>query len=65
MAQQLLQNRPREIWKSSTLPGQVVGDLFAAAISSTLITPVLTAIDRLVGTKEYGFRRTCELPKAS
>ncbi|KAJ4988789.1 hypothetical protein SVAN01_05766 [Stagonosporopsis vannaccii] len=35
-------------WKGSTLPGQLAGDLTAAAVSATLISPVLTAIDRAV-----------------
>ncbi|KAH6618719.1 hypothetical protein C7974DRAFT_35987 [Boeremia exigua] len=35
-------------WRGSTLPAQLTGDLGAAAVSATLISPVLTAIDRAV-----------------
>jgi hypothetical protein len=33
-------------WDKSALPGQLAGDIGAAAVSATLISPVLTAIDR-------------------
>jgi hypothetical protein len=49
MTQQLASEGPKfgwGGWKGSTLPGQLAGDLGAAAVSATLISPVLTAIDR-------------------
>lgn len=49
MTEQIAPERPRFAWgkwKGSTLPGQLAGDLGAAAVSATLISPVLTAIDR-------------------
>lgn len=38
----------RGSWKSPALPGTLAGDISAAAISATLISPVITAIDRFV-----------------
>ncbi|KAJ4302917.1 hypothetical protein N0V90_001808 [Kalmusia sp. IMI 367209] len=35
-------------WKGKTLPGYLAGDVSAAFLSATLISPVLTAIDRAV-----------------
>ncbi|KAF1972244.1 hypothetical protein BU23DRAFT_508692 [Bimuria novae-zelandiae CBS 107.79] len=35
-------------WKNSTLPWYLAGDVSAALLSSTLISPILTAIDRAV-----------------
>jgi hypothetical protein len=49
MTQQLAPERPKLAWrgrKGSALPGQLAGDLGAATVSATLISPVLTAIDR-------------------
>ncbi|KAG9196965.1 hypothetical protein G6514_002728 [Epicoccum nigrum] len=51
MSQQAAPERPKLAWgnwRGSTLPGQLAGDLGAAAVSATLISPVLTAIDRAV-----------------
>ncbi|KAF2629638.1 hypothetical protein BU25DRAFT_419929 [Macroventuria anomochaeta] len=51
MTQQLAPERPMFTWggwRGSTLTGQFAGDLGAAAVSATLISPVLTAIDRAV-----------------
>lgn len=35
-------------WSSSKLPGVLAGDIAAATISATAISPVITAIDRFV-----------------
>ena len=49
MSQQVAPQRPDFGWglgTGGTLPGQLAGDVGAAAVSATLISPVLTAIDR-------------------
>jgi hypothetical protein len=35
-------------WRGSKLPAVLAGDVAAAGISATLISPIITAIDRLV-----------------
>jgi hypothetical protein len=37
-----------EEWKGSKLPAELAGDVAAAGISATLISPLITAIDRSV-----------------
>jgi hypothetical protein len=48
MAQQLRNNIFDEQWRTSKLPGLLTGDIAAAGISATLVSPLITAIDRLV-----------------
>jgi hypothetical protein len=46
MAQQFLTTRLEEGWGISTLPTELTVDLGAAAVSATLISPILTVIDK-------------------
>jgi hypothetical protein len=48
MAQQLQNNTFDGQWRKSKLPGLLAGDIAAAGISATLVSPLITAIDRLV-----------------
>ncbi|KAH7361194.1 hypothetical protein BKA66DRAFT_444765 [Pyrenochaeta sp. MPI-SDFR-AT-0127] len=48
MTQQLQSSRFDGDWTNSTLPGVLAGDVGAATISATAISPVITAIDRAV-----------------
>ena len=46
MDQQLLPTRLEKGWDSSALPAELAVDLGAAAVSATIISPILTVIDR-------------------
>lgn len=46
MTQQLQSSRLYGDWTSSKLPGVLAGDIAAATLSATAISPVITAIDR-------------------
>jgi hypothetical protein len=48
MAQQLQTTYTNGEWKSSKLPAVLAGDIAAAGISASLISPLITAIDRYV-----------------
>ncbi|KAF2830231.1 hypothetical protein CC86DRAFT_286036 [Ophiobolus disseminans] len=48
MTQHLQSNRFDEAWKGSKLPATLAGDIAAAGISASLISPLITAIDRAV-----------------
>jgi hypothetical protein len=48
MLQQLQPNQLSGKWTSSKLPVVLAGDVAAAGISASLISPVITAIDRFV-----------------
>jgi hypothetical protein len=46
LTQQLQFDHVDRVWKINKLPAVLAGDVVAAAISATLISPVITAIDR-------------------
>ena len=46
MTQQLQVSNFEEDWKLDHLPGVLAGDIAAATISATAISPLITAIDR-------------------
>ncbi|KAF1943152.1 hypothetical protein EJ02DRAFT_401189 [Clathrospora elynae] len=48
MSQQLVSSSLSQDWKGCKLPGVLLGDVTAATISATAISPIITAIDRAV-----------------
>ncbi|KAH7075946.1 hypothetical protein BKA63DRAFT_311309 [Paraphoma chrysanthemicola] len=48
MAQELQEITIDQRWRSSKLPGLLAGDIAAAGISATFVSPLITAIDRAV-----------------
>jgi hypothetical protein len=58
MSQQLRDSTLDEKWRTSKLPGHLAGDIAAAGISATLVSPLITAIDRLV---RYNFSHELSL----
>jgi len=51
MAQELRSNPLEGNWTLGHLPGVLVGDVAAAAISATAVSPLITAIDRYVSLR--------------
>jgi hypothetical protein len=64
MTEQLRSTRTNRTWQGNTLPVALTGDIFAAAISSTLISPVLTVIDRFVAVHHPCFQSAHVLHRA-